>query len=1570
MNGLFGKRTHKRRPEGVSRKRRKQYSFEALEDRRYMTATPNVPIAPLVTPGQVLTASSSSTDGQLAVLARELYWQQLMAGDGAQPDAVVNSAFAPNDPLFGDQWHLLNVGQQVGNPDFQPIYGVPGEDINVMPAWAMGYTGAGVKVAVIDSGVQLDHPDLAPNIDLGLSFDALNPSGTGNPYFFNPLNAHGTAVAGLIAAVGNNGIGGTGVAPGATIVPIRLIDTGQTPQAFVDAFRHTIGNVDITNNSWGSAAPRFLAGPDEQTFLALRDSILFGRGGKGVIHVFSAGNNGGPQFSNGFSSIGGYDSSSYSGYLNSRYTIGVTGVDHDGFYNNADGTITVYPETGADILVAAPTGSNAGPVITNDTGLGSGLWTTDLTGDFGFNASPDPITGQETQDPFYPADRDFESDPDYTSRMNGTSAAAPLVSGVVALMLQANPNLTWRDVQEILLRSARQNAPLGVPNAGGTSGVVTQNTWIVNQLPIFHDPDLYNPTVRQDPSLMVMNPVMDPNQVNTVNGLDPLGATSDHYVPDPFTMTTGAGYTVSQGTGFYGEQVGYAHGVVDAEMAVKLAQQWTTKDQTLAPELTFSTYVQGATPDLPQARFALPAAQQSSLETGRMIVPGGIGGLGPFIQTWEEYFAADPDFGALPPQYRGDSAMEFNVPVDQNMRVENVEVKLSLTGGSAADVMDHVRILLISPEGTHSELNNFWVPDQRPYTFQLNANPNLPFDQQLTRAVVVGEPGSLGSPDGNFVWTFKTNRSWGERANDAIVFDPSTGEPVIDQNGIFSGPNAVAGQAMTQGWRLVLENYNTDTSFSIGGVEIAFHGAPIAANTQRILGFVGVDDNQDDAFNYSRMIRQDINIDNDPSTLRLGELQAIPDPNQESFAGDVTVTARRTSDNSIAAQFVTGHDGNFYFDLVPDDYIISIEDAAGRAAKDDTTTASGLLRHYEKQWHITPDWFKVWDHSALNPSEVLVDANGQPIPWLDGNGQSVTYGMKQINFLLDPGDVPAQQAVFTGTIYADSNGDGAFNSSDVILPGTNVFADANRNGQYDSGEIVAAADANGAYNLVVPVTQTTVMNVGVIPPASWTVTNPVGKSYSVFVKPGSSTSDLNFFLKPAANNIGGGGATDPGILMGSIFIDVNGNQVRDSLEQGAAGVTVYIDDNNNGVAEVTERKTTANQFGAFAFTNVEPGQHVIRLVTEGTFAQTLPAAGGAQVVNLAGSSVISGITFGIRDAAIYDYGDLPAKYNATLLADNGARHLRGPYWLGSRIDGELDGAPSDTANSDDNNQTQNDEDGVAPIVFTSGANASLTVTASRYNGYLQGWIDWNDDGDFNDAGERVITNRLLDAGANHVDITVPAGVTASQVYARFRYGEFGINSVTGAALTGEVEDYVFSVIPAASPVVGIGSDFNHDGKVDGADFLAWQRNAGRTAGSTQTMGNADGDSDVDKFDLDIWQQEYGVAASGAALMAEEDASDPFASLLTGGSSAPLGIVSAGLAASETGSRPAYRPAMPTLLTDPALFANTVSTANVETARTDDAIDSLFGSRDWSKLNGDSSTADGDEAFALLGSGVI
>ena len=190
-------------------------------------------------------------------------------------------------------------------------------------------------------------------------------------------------------------------------MPVRLIDAPiQTLDPFSDAFRFRTDIVDITQNSWGPGVVRGLAGPTPTEVLALRDSIIgpaAGRDGLGTIHIFSSGNSG--ELS---------DTASYNGWVNSRYTIGVTGVDHDGEYNNVDGTVTGYPETSAAVLVAAPTGSV--PLqIGLDTGVGSGILGPDTTNDTGFNQEPDEFGAEPN--------RDFLEDEAYTSRFNGTSAA-------------------------------------------------------------------------------------------------------------------------------------------------------------------------------------------------------------------------------------------------------------------------------------------------------------------------------------------------------------------------------------------------------------------------------------------------------------------------------------------------------------------------------------------------------------------------------------------------------------------------------------------------------------------------------------------------------------------------------------------------------------------------------------------------------------------------------------------------------------------------------------------------------------------------------------------------------------------------------------------------------------------------------------------------------------------------------------------------------------------------------------------------------------------------------------------
>ena len=130
----------------------------------------------------------------------------------------------PTDPyLFYKEWPLLNVGQQVNFGDLQPIYGKPGEDINVLPAWQSGLTGQGIYIGVVDTGVQMNHPDLQQNISTLYAYNAITGSHNANPTGNDAAAAHGTAVAGLIGAVAN-GTEGVGVAYGATIVPIKLAD--------------------------------------------------------------------------------------------------------------------------------------------------------------------------------------------------------------------------------------------------------------------------------------------------------------------------------------------------------------------------------------------------------------------------------------------------------------------------------------------------------------------------------------------------------------------------------------------------------------------------------------------------------------------------------------------------------------------------------------------------------------------------------------------------------------------------------------------------------------------------------------------------------------------------------------------------------------------------------------------------------------------------------------------------------------------------------------------------------------------------------------------------------------------------------------------------------------------------------------------------------------------------------------------------------------------------------------------------------------------------------------------------
>ncbi|CAN7995454.1 unnamed protein product, partial [Ixodes hexagonus] len=300
----------------------------------------------------------------------------------------------PSDPYFPFQWYLKNVGQNGGKPRL---------DLNVEAAWAQGFTGKNVTTAIMDDGVDYMHPDLRDNYNAKASYDFSSNDPFPYPRYTDDwFNSHGTRCAGEVSAKRDNGVCGVGVAYDSKVAGIRMLDQPyMTDLIEANSMGHEPNLIDIYSASWGPTDDgKTVDGPRNATMRAIVRGVNEGRHGLGNIYVWASGDGGED------------DDCNCDGYAASMWTVSINSAINNG--ENAH-----YDESCSSTLASTFS-----------------------------NGAKDPHTGVATTDLYGKC----------TKTHSGTSAAAPEAAGVFALALEANPTLTWRDVQHLTVLTSKRNS--------------------------------------------------------------------------------------------------------------------------------------------------------------------------------------------------------------------------------------------------------------------------------------------------------------------------------------------------------------------------------------------------------------------------------------------------------------------------------------------------------------------------------------------------------------------------------------------------------------------------------------------------------------------------------------------------------------------------------------------------------------------------------------------------------------------------------------------------------------------------------------------------------------------------------------------------------------------------------------------------------------------------------------------------------------------------------------------------------------------------------------------------------
>ncbi|MCY4199209.1 MAG: S8 family peptidase [Gammaproteobacteria bacterium] len=411
----------------------------------------------------------------------------VIQGDGSVrvrcPDLERNQSPGIEDPLRPAQWNLANTGQDA----YARTGGIEGADLRMTETLDNGPTGKGIRVAVVDTGMEICHPDLAANVEAGTSFNFNQGSWRGSletdPFFLATFGDHGTSVAGIIGAVANNGIGLRGVAPDVRLRAYNFLSTRRADSASDSlggsSNRPNSSDVDIFNMSFGLFGGEYLTLPEDRKLF--QHGVRNLRSGKGALYIQAGGNG-----FNRCNSMLRRDEVRV-GETEGSDGVTVTPVFEDYDINAEIGCVSANTDPWRNLPYIIQVGAfRADDTKSSYSSAGSALWVSAPAGQWGIAHPGQITTDQMGRNQGYDANSIIPANEnphgDYINSFTGTSAAAPSASGAVALLLEANPDFTWRDVKYILARSARiLDADIDEVKIGfGGEAAVLRHRWITN----------------------------------------------------------------------------------------------------------------------------------------------------------------------------------------------------------------------------------------------------------------------------------------------------------------------------------------------------------------------------------------------------------------------------------------------------------------------------------------------------------------------------------------------------------------------------------------------------------------------------------------------------------------------------------------------------------------------------------------------------------------------------------------------------------------------------------------------------------------------------------------------------------------------------------------------------------------------------------------------------------------------------------------------------------------------------------------------------------------------------------